>query len=769
MYSRREIRLTLAAMLMMFAIMVAGAFGDVVDKYVDAVNGSNGNDGSAATPWKTITYALGQPSVYGATSGSPVELNVAAGTYDTVMGGGDHESFPLLMEDYVSLYGEDPETTIIDAEQADTVIYADGDDFVTIEGFTITNGWERSEKRVNDGAGIHAYNCNGLVISLCMITYNRTENGNGGGIYLKDCCTHNYEPKIHDCCIEHNYAEDGSEGHGGGIYCLNSNADVRNVLLHDNTASDGNGGGLYIRNCSPTITGCDITQNKAKDGSGDGMGGGIYCYNASPTIKECTVSENWADEYGGGIYCTYGSSPSIEDCTIDSNTVRDQGGGGIYLYGGSGTTLTGCMVSGNTAGYNGPGIYANNCHGLVISLCRITGNTTYNGNGGGIYLKDCCTEEQEPKIHDCCIYGNYVENDSDCGDGNYEGYGGGIYCLNSNAHVWNVLLYNNTASNGNGGGFYSTDSTNELFNCLIVGNKATDGHGDGYGGGVYCKSYSVITLTNCTFSLNESKAVDGSNNTGGAIYCQGIVTLLNCILWGDVGLNGGTDELGGGTFIVTYSDVKGGWAGTGNINADPLFCYRGGNTNFDGYFLVQATTPCKSVALGDGDDADRYGTGSANSNTEYSTAVNGLLDRNQVDMGYHYRYGYCTYIELISFEARVESGSVVLTWETGAEIDNAGFMLFRNVADTSDYIRISNLIGAEGGPAYGASYSFVDSGVEPGVAYNYWLVDIDTSGEWTAHGPLSARLPMNLKPIQMPPAFAPSFGGQATTAAIGGR
>jgi hypothetical protein len=46
------------------------------------------------------------------------------------------------------------------------------------------------------------------------------------------------------------------------------------------------------------------------------------------------------------------------------------------------------------------------------------------------------------------------------------------------------------------------------------------------------------------------------------------VKLTNCILWD------GGDEIwnsGGPTIDITHSDVQGGWSGTGNIDADPLF------------------------------------------------------------------------------------------------------------------------------------------------------------------------------------------------------
>jgi len=112
---------------------------------------------------------------------------------------------------------------------------------------------------------------------------------------------------------------------------------------------------------------------------------------------------------------------------------------------------------------------------------------------------------------------------------------------------------------------------------------------------------------------------------------------------------------------------------TGNFDEDPMFCYRGGDTNYDGYFLKQENdgkgwpssewSPCIDAGDPGSDPFD------GSSNTEYSTAVNGFLDTNRVDMGYHYKYYGCTYIELVSFEARPGDGSITLAWETGAEIE----------------------------------------------------------------------------------------------------
>jgi len=263
-------------------------------------------------------------------------------------------------------------------------------------------------------------------------------------------------------------------------------------------------------------------------------------------------------------------------------------------------------------------------------------------------------------------------------------------------------------------------------------------------------------MTSCTFAAN----IASGGGVGGAIYNDGdTVTVTNCILWGD-----SPDEIksvGSGVVNVTYSDVgqTGGYTDNGgNIDKDPRFCSRGADTTFDGYFLKQEND---EAGWPEAEWSPCVDTGDPSSNpfcdptnTEYSTAVNGFLDTDQVDMGYHYKYHGCTYIELVSFEARAHNGNIVVAWETGAEIDNAGFVLFRTIAGAGDYVQVSGLIAAEGTAASGASYTFTDSNVEAGV-YDYWLVDFDTSGKWTAHGPVSARLPRAFVVVAAPEAAEP--------------
>jgi hypothetical protein len=96
-------------------------------------------------------------------------------------------------------------------------------------------------------------------------------------------------------------------------------------------------------------------------------------------------------------------------------------------------------------------------------------------------------------------------------------------------------------------------------------------------------------------------------------------------------------------------------------------------------------------------------------------------------------------IKLSSFTAIPGSGKIILAWSTEAEIDNAGFNLYRSESESGAYSKINgSLIPARGTPARGASYSFIDTDAKNRRTYYYKLEDIDLSGKSTMHGPVSA-------------------------------
>jgi len=229
------------------------------------------------------------------------------------------------------------------------------------------------------------------------------------------------------------------------------------------------------------------------------------------TITNGLASGSWPDNYGGGIYCNY-SSPSLENLTI----------------------------TGNSADGDGGGIYCDNSSPSLENL-TITDNSA-DAHGGGIY----CWDNSSPNLENLTITDNSAE-----------GGGGGIYCWHSSPSLQNVTISSDSGSFGGGVYFYNYSSPS-LENVTISGNSSFY-----HGGGIYCSHYSSPSLVNVTISDNSA---DGD---GGGIYStNSSPVLINSILWND-----SPDEIyiNSGSVTATYSDIEGGFTGTGNIDSYPLF------------------------------------------------------------------------------------------------------------------------------------------------------------------------------------------------------
>jgi hypothetical protein len=166
-------------------------------------------------------------------------------------------------------------------------------------------------------------------------------------------------------------------------------------------------------------------------------------------------------------------------------------------------------------------------------------------------------------------------------------------------------------------------------------------------------------------------------------------------------------------------------------------------------FVLDAEDNWWGDASGPLDDSDDTATGGLYNPTGLGNAVSDNVD-------YHpwaKSTPPCepTAICLASFTTEAGVGSVTLAWETGTEVDNAGFNLYRASAADGPYAKVNSaLIAAEGDPVAGASYSFLDKGLESGTYY-YKLEDVDLNGVATLHGPVSATvLPRLRRPSYRP-------------------
>jgi hypothetical protein len=103
---------------------------------------------------------------------------------------------------------------------------------------------------------------------------------------------------------------------------------------------------------------------------------------------------------------------------------------------------------------------------------------------------------------------------------------------------------------------------------------------------------------NSTIAGNYSRSNGGGLNGGG--------TVINCIFWGNTA--GGTGPQISGSPGVTYSDVQGGFGGTGNINSDPVFfdpqAAGLGAPTAAGDFHIGESSPCTNTATSAGAPAD---------------------------------------------------------------------------------------------------------------------------------------------------------------------
>jgi hypothetical protein len=180
---------------------------------------------------------------------------------------------------------------------------------------------------------------------------------------------------------------------------------------------------------------------------------------------------------------------------------------------------------------------------LQLTSNEFSGNTAQDSYGG-VYVD---VDEARLEMENNLISANTAVTST-----------GGLY-LNGSSNGQYFVNYNQIVDNTSGMyGDVSIEDTDDSFwgkftSNLIAGNS----------GGVY--------LLDADFtSINDTIADNGAFG----VMMTGTVTstanLLNAIVWGQTDSFFTTEPL---TFTLeaSYSDIQGGWAGTGNIDADPLF------------------------------------------------------------------------------------------------------------------------------------------------------------------------------------------------------
>jgi hypothetical protein len=263
-------------------------------------------------------------------------------------------------------------------------------------------------------------------------------------------------------------------------------------------------------------------------GGGGGGGGGT-------TSSIIYVSTTGSDDAGNGSATNpYQTIQKGLDVVVANGTVSVESG--IYVENltwpsTEGVTLRGASMSTTTLDANNVnrGILIEQAESVKtakIEKMTITKAHRTAGSGAGMEISGTCY------ISSCEI--------SD----NYGGVGAGGLSLS-----------------GNGG---------RIENSIIHHNVST-GY---YGGGMLVNVWPELVVINCTITSNE--AIDGTLGKGGGVASYGgDNTIVNCIIYGNTAAVASNEvwfRTGYGySLSITYSDIKGGYTGTGNLDVDPVF------------------------------------------------------------------------------------------------------------------------------------------------------------------------------------------------------
>ena len=424
-------------------------------------------------------------------------------------------------------------------------------------GATITNstiGGSGKANYANYGGGIYftGSSTGALSISGSTITYNSASAGSG--IYITGVTT---TTTITGTSVSNNAAI-YTPG-GGGIYSSNSALSLTDSNINNNTTvASASGGGIYLNgaSASATISGGTINNNRAGNNNGSAFGGGIYITGstkATPlSISNATISGNTAEDSGGGIYLTgVTNAVAISGTTISGNTAKWTGGGGIYNNSVP-LTITDSHIDSNILTADiaaaGGGLRLTGAKTTTVTNTTVNSNTTA-GAGGGIYVAGSAT---------LVFTGGSINSNTASSVNN--GNAGGVAVVSATLTISKADIRGNKGEIY-GGGIYSATSTTSITNCTITGNLAKGDWGDG--GGIYLAS-NTVNLTNSSVAGNYAKRYGGGIRVAGGTF-----TVKNSILWGNFAFNSGLQIYGAPS--VSYSDIEGGFAGTGNINSDPSF------------------------------------------------------------------------------------------------------------------------------------------------------------------------------------------------------
>lgn len=436
---------------------------------------------------------------------------------------------------------------------------------------------------------------------------------------------------------------------------------------------------------------------------------------------------------GGNSWNTDLSVGGLGGTAFPASTSRVVMGGG----GGAGSS------NNNNDAYTTPFVSSSGAPGGGIVLIRaatITGNATITANG----------------------YGAFNGTGRDGGGGG--GAGGSIVFLWSSATGGPLVTL--TANGGKGGDTWDTGTPN------FPGYSNANRHGPGGGGGAgaifYTGTGSTVTATSSGgangITLSNATASYGATSGGNATPASGITldsspgphsasgctdvavtksaspnpVIVNNTLTFTIGVANNSATAASTVTVVdtlptqvTYvsSSVSPAASGSCTQAAGVLTCTIFSLLNGSPVTITVSTTANTPYSLA-------VNTAIANSITSDSNVTNNTATVSVAIEG-------PTSVKVNSFSASQSGNGVLLAWNTGGEIHNLGFNVYRDVNGQKTQVNPSLIAGSallmrEALEQHAAkSYGWIDPSPPPGA--EYWLEDVDLNGTRTMHGPVSVQ------------------------------
>ena len=476
-------------------------------------------------------------------------------------------------------------------------------------------------------------------------------------------------------------------GSGGGIFSYTSDVLISDCVITENRSS-GSGGGVYLGGdpnaLKPIIGGevhlelfnCLVTDNTAYfDGGGVSVN-----WNAEPNITNCTIADNIVtkvDGYGGGLFCSSDSNTLVTDSIIWGNTGANGSqiavtGGGMYYPMPSdlrvlhsdiydyqdreGPDSEDPSASAIRPGFDSSSLAATNDGstgaidiGFVINLLDVEYSSLYVNNNGsvtlGAPLGGIAPDALTSGTGNAIIAPFFADVDTTNPDTDVVTYGFARGTVNGHNAIgvnWSRVGYEagnsdklNTfqlviidLSDEPGGepGDFAIEFNYEKIRWETGDN---DGGVNGLGGASARAGFSDGTGIPGTFY-----ELAGSGVIGGFLDDNLETGLINNSRNSEVPgryvffVTEGLPVIPGASIFVEENSKLHDWDaqgqvwtnGTGNINGDPLFI---------GDYFLEAESPCI--------DAGSQTAEEAGLSDPYTTRIEeGIVDSNDVDMGYHH-------------------------------------------------------------------------------------------------------------------------------------